>query len=270
MFLRSIIGALFGLFFGYSATAGSIEFNSFNFTDIPQSSMQTMLENIDSIYGSGIEKKFKKNIRYLISSSSGGQAYVDPYSSLKEVRLVMMIPYDAKEPEILATLCHEVGHLVSKGRHGNWIRFNKTVATEGQSDYFVPSCMKLYMDKFHYLPQVEIDQDVFDACLKNSHQQFTNTECTVILQSFKNIFSEYNPEISYDKSSGKKSFLTNRGHPDEQCRLDTVKDSVLGKGRNRCWFNPIFPSKPRWRDLRIIPRSQPSRSQPQAPDLLSH
>lgn len=233
--------------------AGSIEFRSFKYTEISQVSMEKMLLNLDKLFGENIELKFKKKIRYIISSSAGGQAYVDPYSG-NEISLVMQVPWDAEEPEVLATLCHEFGHLVSKGRRSNWIRLKNTVSTEGQADFFVPSCMKLYMDTFNYIPEIEINEDVFNACLNNFHQEFTNTECAVILQSFKNIFTEYNDEISYDKTYGKKALITDRSHPDDQCRLDTVKDSVLGKGRNRCWFNPVFPAKPAWRDLQFWKR----------------
>lgn len=250
MFRTFSFAAIFVLLISAFARAGSIDIRSFNYTDISQASMEKMLENLDKIYGANIELKFHKNIRYTISSTAGGQAYVDPYSE-KEIRLVMQVPYDADEPEVLATLCHELGHLVSKGRRGNWIRLKNTIAAEGQADYFVPSCMKLYMDTFNYIPKVEIDEDVFHACLNNFHQDFTNSECTVILQSFKNIFTEYNDDISYDKTYGKKALITEREHPDDQCRLDTVKDSVLGKGRNRCWFNPVFPTKPAWRDLQF-------------------
>lgn len=210
--------------------------------------MEKMLLNLDKLYGANIELKFHKKIRYSVSSNAGGQAYVDPYNG-KEINLVMQVPYDAQEPEVLATLCHELGHLVSKGRRANWIRFKNTTATEGQADYFVPSCMKLYMDTFSYIPEVTIDEDTFHVCLNNYHQKFTNEECTIILQAFKNIFSEYNDEISYEKSFGKKVVFTQRGHPDDQCRLDTIKDSVLGKGRNRCWYNPIFPVFPNISDI---------------------
>lgn len=230
--------------------AGSIDIKSFNYTDISKEDMTSIVQNLDSIYGKNIELKFKKSLKYIISSNSGAQAYVDPYTS-KNLHVVMQVPYDAEEPEVIATLCHELGHLVSKGRHGNWIRFKNTIATEGQADYFVPSCMKLYISKFKYEPRIVIDQDVFNVCLNNDHQQFTNSECTIILQAFKNIFAEYNETISYDKIYGKKVVITDRSHPDEQCRLDTVKDSVLGKGRNRCWFSPLLPAKPKWRDFKF-------------------
>lgn len=237
------------------AQASSIDIKSFNYTDISKETMLSIVQNLDSIYGKNIELKFKKELRYIISSNSGAQAYVDPYTS-KDLRVVLQVPYDADEPEVIATLCHELGHLVSKGRHGNWIRFKNTVATEGQADFFVPSCMKLYISQFNYSPDIVIDQDVFTTCLSNYHQQFSNTECTIILQAFKNIFAEYNDSISYDKSYGKKVIFTDRDHPDEQCRLDTVKDSVLGKGRNRCWFNPFLPAKPHWRDFKFWRKSR--------------
>lgn len=250
MFRTFSFAAIFVLMISAFAHAGSIDIKDFNFTDVSQASMEKMLSNLDKIYGANIELKFHKKIRYTITSSAGGQAYVDPYHD-KEIRLVMQVPWDAQEPEVLATLCHELGHLVSKGRRTNWMRMRKTVATEGQADYFVPSCMKLYMDTFKYIPDVTIDEDTFHVCLNNFHQEFTNTECTIILQSFKNIFAEYNDEISYDKSYGKKVITTQKGHPDDQCRLDTVKDSVLGKGRNRCWFSPIFPVIPFFSDIDI-------------------
>jgi len=211
--------------------------------------MQNMIENLHQIFGNNIELKFRKNMKYEISSGPSANAYVDPYTT-HDLRLVMTVPWDAHEPEVLATLCHELGHLVSKGRHLNWIRFKNTIATEGQADYFVPSCMKLYMDKFNTLPIQHIDEDVKHTCLKY-HQEFSDNECMVILQSFKDIFAEYNEEISYDKNYGKKAFLTQRDHPDDQCRLDTVKDSLLGKGRNRCWFSPIFPARPKWQDFQF-------------------
>jgi hypothetical protein len=227
-----------------------MEFSSFDFTDIKQDRMQLMIENVHSIFGHNIEKKFKKDMHYEITSGPSADAYVDPYTT-KNLRLVMKVPWDAQEPEVLATLCHEIGHLVSKGRHLNWIRFKNTIATEGQADFFVPSCMKLYMDKFHYIPIQSINDDVKNVCFGRYHQEFSDNECMVILQSFKDIFSEYNEEISYDKTYGKKAFLTQRDHPDDQCRLDTVKDSVLGKGRNRCWFSPVFPARPSWRDFQF-------------------
>lgn len=230
------------------ARAQNIVFRGYDYTDIGQDRMELMIENLHSIFGKNIELKFHKNMKYEINSGPSADAYVDPYTT-KDLRLVMTVPWDAHEPEILATLCHELGHLVSKGRHLNWIRFRNTIATEGQADFFVPSCMKLYMDKYFYYPIQKIDEDVKNACFNQRHQEFSDNECIVILQAFKNIFAEYNDEISYDKEYGKKTLLTQRDHPDDQCRLDTVKDSVLGKGRNRCWFSPIFPARPSWRDL---------------------
>lgn len=226
----------------------SIVFRGFNYTDISQDRMVLMIENVHSIFGYNIEKKFKKEMIYEIKSGPGFKAFVDPYTT-KNLRLVMTVPWEANEPEILATLCHEIGHLVSKGRKLNWIRFKNTIATEGQADYFIPSCMKLYMNHNNFIPIQNIDQDVDNACSKHSHQDFSHNECLVILQAFKNIFAEYNDEISYDKSYGKKVLLTERDHPDDQCRLDTVKDSILGKGRNRCWFSPLLPARPAWRDF---------------------
>jgi hypothetical protein len=223
------------------AHAQNIQLKTFHFTDISQDRMQLMLENVHKIFGPNIEKKFKKNLRYEITSGPSAQAYVDPYTS-DDLRLVMTVPWDAQEPEVLATLCHEIGHLVSKGRRMNWLRFRNTIATEGQADFFVPSCMKLYMDKYFYIPVQDMDQDVKNVCFEKYHQDYTDNECMVILQAFKDIFSEYNDEVSYDKSYGKKTLFTQRGHPEDQCRLDTVKDSVLGKGRNRCWFSPILPA----------------------------
>jgi hypothetical protein len=232
------------------AHAQNIVIKSFYYTDIPKDRMQIMIENLHQIFGKNIELKFHKNMKYEINSGPSADAYVDPYTT-KDLRLVMTVPWEAHEPEVLATLCHELGHLVSKGRHLNWIRFKNTIATEGQADYFVPSCMKLYMDKFVYSPLAHIDHDVTNICLNNYHQEFSDNECMVILQSFKDIFAEYNDEISYDKTYGKKAFLTQRDHPDDQCRLDTVKDSLLGKGRNRCWYSPFFPASPKWRDLQF-------------------
>jgi hypothetical protein len=256
MFISCRLLAISLLFVCSFARAQIIDFKSYRFTDIPKERMQLMIENAHSIFGQNVELKFKKKLRYEISSSAGVQAYVDPYTT-DDLRLVMTVPYDAQEPEILATLCHEMGHLVSKGRHLNWIRFRNTIATEGQADFFVPSCMKLYMEKFNYFPVQSIHEDVENACLNKEHQNFSDNECMIILQAFKEIFAEYNDELSYDKSYGKKAFLTQRDHPDDQCRLDNVKDSVLGRGRNRCWYSPIFPARPSWRDLRFWRKKRP-------------
>lgn len=235
--------------------AQTIEFKSYKYTDIPRERIQLMIENAHTIFGKNIELKFHKKMKYEISSAAGVQAYVDPYTT-DDLRLVMTVPYDAQEPEVLATLCHEIGHLVSKGRHLNWIRFRNTIATEGQADFFVPSCMKLYMDKFNFFPVQSYNEDVEKICLNKEHQNFSDNECLIILQAFKDIFAEYNEELSYDKNFDKKAFFTQREHPDDQCRLDTVRDSILGRGRNRCWYSPIFPARPSWRDFQFWRRKR--------------
>lgn len=165
--------------------------------------------------------------------------------------------------DILALLCHEVGHAISGGqtyKAEDVNKYEKKVLPyiEGEAEYFVPECMKRLIKKGHITTHREnhnVDSDVLEVCQNDS-------ECELILQSAKNLSREILTrrnrfiggfvEEAYFNSKFKKSieepsflkrdrrkvlFSSDDRHPNFQCRFDTIKNAYFGRRRPRCWSN---------------------------------
>lgn len=248
---------LLSLFILASTANADVVVNKWGTTKLDENAVHLMTQRLTEVYGNQIQEKFKQDVSFKFTFGKYLDAGVNPYRK-NGILIKMAIPNQFTEPQVLAVLCHEIGHLVSKGKKLNWLSLTKTVATEGQSDYFAAHCMRDYMVKFseieNYLEQLEkIDQDVLTVCQNNKLKKFKADQCKVILQGFKLTFQDLDPKTTgYDTEMDKKALATDRMHPETQCRLDTIKNAVLGKGRDRCWYNPIIPTMPEIGDFPIF------------------
>lgn len=212
---------------------------------LSEADVERMMENFDELYGARVKKKFKKDLKISVQSSDYFGANVDGGYRDNFVNLRMFIPNTKiKLPDVMVVFCHEMGHLVSDGKRVRF-GFSKTMAAEGQSDYFATFCARDYMNAYgatqEMLAETEVDPDVKKVCETNKLKDFTVDHCKIILQGYKSslrLSGGFN--MSYETELDRRVIFTKRGHPEDQCRIDTVKNAVLGKGRDRCWYNPIL------------------------------
>lgn len=151
-----------------------------------------------------------------------------------EVALTVAEVQGLSQPlHILEIACHEIGHGLALEN----IKDNGA-ANEGESDYFVPRCMRRYFNKFGLedlgAKEVGIEKDVKVTC-----KEFEKPKaCELILQSAKDVLIKFGGKASYlDKDDNEFDGVL-EDHPKLQCRLDTIKAALFNRARPKCWYNP--------------------------------
>lgn len=136
--------------------------------------------------------------------------------------------YLISEEGFIATICHEIGHLLggspTKGLGGN-------ISVEGQSDYFSTSkCINRMLSKITPYKELKADSEVIKICKNDSNQN-----CMRAFSGMKSLTSYYAKleKVSFPSLHSEATNIvreTLKNHPKSQCRLDTMK---------RAYFCPV-------------------------------
>lgn len=139
------------------------------------------------------------------------------------------------EDGLVFILCHELGHHLGgapKKKRGN-TDIDSWSSAEGQADYFAANeCLpEMFKGDDKKLSDVEIispfcqEDEVCERILKTG---VTIGNVFAILKNTDGPSIHHHSQVQVSE--------TNLGHPDVQCRLDTIKNGALGEERPECWF----------------------------------
>jgi hypothetical protein len=134
--------------------------------------------------------------------------------------------YLINEEAFLATLCHELGHLMG-GAPGN-----HDISFEGQSDYYSSAkCLRVVLNEIEPFKKIEPSVDVVKSCSKWSTEKDRELcERSVIgALSLTSYYAQLekvaNPQISTPSRDQVTDTL--QAHPKAQCRFDTYLAGAL-------------------------------------------
>jgi hypothetical protein len=204
-------------------------------------SVHPILKNLKSIYSNKIKDKFNYELEFSIEQEffptlNGSFPEIDEITENAKVTIRLYIggnelginrPYSPLH--LLQIACHEIGHGLGNPKETG-------ISSEGESDYFVASCMAKYLEKFsitnEYVDLLTIDSDVKEVCNINAP-----SFCQIILQSSKDVLSQFwnSPDYNYLLQSHNMHQGSTEGYPDSQCRLDIIKDSLLRSDKPVCF-----------------------------------
>lgn len=191
--------------------------------------------------------------------------------TMKDDPIVIIFGGMIRHPEmtrdgVLAVLCHELGHFMGgapKKKRGTSHKRSWSSA-EGQADYFVgakclPYLLKQKIDSTPLFGNESEIEEILVRCGKDEVCQRTllaGLSITKVFASLKN----YYEMPSFHRFDRSEVWETVFGHPEPQCRLDTIlaglncSDSPLKQfdaldplssscynkdgSRPRCWFSP--------------------------------
>jgi hypothetical protein len=128
-------------------------------------------------------------------------------------------------------LCHEIGHHLGGAPHKKSWWGSEWASNEGQADYYGSmKCLRRFFephDNLSIVEEMEIDPYVSEKC----HEVFSNsTEIAMCMRtsmaglSLGNLFralKNLRTKLNFTNPDPKVVTVTNDGHPDPQCRLDT-------------------------------------------------
>lgn len=141
--------------------------------------------------------------------------------------------------------CHEVGHILG-GTPRYKLKNFEQLTSEGQADYYAPSCLKKYfMNDPLIMDELQKKQDPYN--LKLCKEKYSsNMDLAVCLRSLKGIHAfaqmigymqriQGTPSIESQDTSEVAETLFD-SYPSHQCRIDTMVAGVLGLDRPKCWY----------------------------------
>lgn len=144
-------------------------------------------------------------------------------------------------------LCHELGHKVggepfiqvnSSGIESTVNRVQ--LSTEGQADYFAPSCLKKYMSYLKQTPSETSNQ--FTAfCGSDQTCAFLIAASWDLAQLLSNLQippADLRLWPYQDQFETAKTLNGLRIYPEVQCRFQTLVAGSLGQDRPSCWYRP--------------------------------
>lgn len=143
---------------------------------------------------------------------------------------------------LLITGCHEIAHGIGGAPRKNPSVYSDfRASTEGQSDYFATNvCLPIalgFLDTMREVHQKPIYQEL---CSLSPHPMNLCLRMMNALESDVAYFNEHlGGDVSFEKFSHhvqRELNLDPSYYPDEQCRLDTMINGILGLERPECWF----------------------------------
>lgn len=187
------------------------------------------------------------NVYSPIISERGGRLFikkvwadnaVNMWADRYENRYILEVPggfaryYLITEEGFLATVCHELGHLLGG------LPASGDISFEGQSDYYATeTCMNLVMPGLRPYKEVVPDTEVAAICKEDEH-------CARVLMGAKSVTAMYAelerkpaPQLSTPSKVVVKK--TNTKHPPAQCRLDTMYAGFEKRPRPACWYKEV-------------------------------
>jgi len=140
-------------------------------------------------------------------------------------------------------LCHEMGHIF-----GGSPRVQPTgkYSSEGQSDYFAPSCFKeLNAGKNNkdFLKGKTLTPFIKKSCQKYNGREELLCQRTMLaihsdMEGFRDL-PNHNETFSMEEIDSTIAQYTNfNDYPNYQCRINTLVAGALELERPRCWYNP--------------------------------
>jgi hypothetical protein len=164
--------------------------------------------------------------------------------------------YLINEEAFLATLCHELGHLMG-GAPGNG-----EISFEGQSDYYSSAkCLRVVLNEIEPFKKITPADDVKKSCSKwTSEKERQLCERSVVgALSLTSYYAqlEKTPAPQISTPSREKVGATNRAHPKAQCRFDTYLAGAL------CSVNESIEfGEKDWRQGACTSASEPAFARP--------
>lgn len=151
--------------------------------------------------------------------------------------------YEMTRDAFAAVVCHELGHLYGGEPFDSLhpAARDLRIAAEGQADYYAARvCMNQLLpvvgsrSEAHssLMGQLCESQDDGDLCLRKLRASLTTARLLARMQRA--------PTPQLDTPDASKAARTRTiGYPSPQCRLDTMKNGSLFKGRPACWFKAV-------------------------------
>jgi hypothetical protein len=168
-------------------------------------------------------------------------------SNSKNIAYIYVFGGIAKTPRgnlasVSVTICHELGHLFSEGPFKD-----NGSPSEGAADYYsFDKCMKRILPM---LPEYEVkpNNSFKDFCNKHLDNQ-TNSSFELCIAQMDAL--DRNLETLENSKTGKlhpfmsSSYVAKKHnsssyyYPDIECRVQTMRNAIVGLPRPRCWFVP--------------------------------
>lgn len=207
-------------------------------------SSQKVLNNLRTLYKDQIKDNFNNELEFqiipnFIPGLNGTFPDLEEVMEKSKVIIEIHIGGDRIDLErrlslihILQVACHELGHGLGSIKRNQ----SPVIATEAESDYFVPSCMKNYF-KNYQLPLESVSSLIFDPDTIQVCGTYGGFHCLEILQSSKDIFSQFvgGPLPSYLRISEHTHQNKESSYPDDQCRLDIIRSSLIESQHPECF-----------------------------------
>lgn len=140
--------------------------------------------------------------------------------------------------EISLILCHELGHHLGgkpTSAQDGWS------ACEGQADYWsTSSCITFMLEKVKNEKKIVSTPEAIQWCKQN---RTPDENCIRFAQAALNLtrfYGKFTPQ-GYPRLDTLDSTIPPRtfyGHPNPQCRLDTLLAGYMKNSRPFCWFHP--------------------------------
>lgn len=244
--------------------------NAITASGINKTKYDEVLDRIQSVYGPIIAAQGGKLKIERLWSNGAVNAYADRDSAGNWI--IGMYGGFARHPEVtydafMGVACHEIGHHIGGAPkfRGDW------ATVEGQSDYFSTlKCLRrmfLNDDNKKILEGMTVDPIAASECKAEHNNQQDELICvrsTMAALALAKVLGEgQSVQFKLDTPDPKQVNTTYSGHPDGQCRLDTLFQAALCRipfgtdlsdsdyqqgscytpthtkgGRSRCWFKP--------------------------------
>lgn len=143
---------------------------------------------------------------------------------------------------LLVTGCHEIAHGIGgapRKKPSAYSDFRSSM--EGQSDYFATRvCLPVALGFLDALRDIHRKPVYENLCSSSPHPMDLCFRMMTALESDVAYFNQYlEGNVSFDDFSTHIQYQLNLEptyYPDEQCRLDTMINGVLGLERPECWY----------------------------------